>query len=397
MENKNIIIIMSGGTTCVINATLSGIVEEVQKSNTDRKVFVGIHGIHGILKECIVNITNISIKDLSRLYNTPASGFSGTSRIKSLTIKEIKKIEGVFDRYDIGILINIGGNGTICQSILIAESLKDNIKIIALPKTVDNDFGDSEFSKMYFTPGFPSCVKYWNHKIKIFNQENIGACQHDKVLVLQTFGRETGFLAGCARLADVDRKLPLIILLPEDQRPLNEVLEKIKHTINKFNRAIVIMSEGYKISELGDVKDFQGQTMYGSSKNNTGQLLVNHLMDNGIQARAFIPGFDQRDEILLASSEDLFIAKEIGKNSIKNIDKNNNFLVTINNKKRISTCDLKECVGFSRTLPDKWIKIGCFDVTDKYVDYLKSIIKTDDLNGLIYSTIPKFIRSEDKR
>ena len=47
--------------------------------------FIGIHGIHGILKEHIVDITDFSAKNLLKLYNTPTSGFSGTSRIKSLT------------------------------------------------------------------------------------------------------------------------------------------------------------------------------------------------------------------------------------------------------------------------------------------------------------------------
>ena len=61
----------------------------------------------------------------------------------------------------------------------------------------------------------------------MMNLENLGAYTHDRVLVTQTFGRETGFLAGAARFADPGDKLPLLIMLPEDQKSEPDILNAI--------------------------------------------------------------------------------------------------------------------------------------------------------------------------
>jgi ATP-dependent phosphofructokinase / diphosphate-dependent phosphofructokinase len=394
-DKKNIMIAMSGGTTTVINSTLAGIISQARESENVGKIYAGNYGIKGILENEILDLTELSDEEIRLLRYTPASGFVGCSRLETLSLEKTSLLDDIFKKYSINCFINIGGNGTIKQSLDLFNKLKSKIQMIALPKTVDNDFGDREYKKLYFTPGFPSCVKYWNHKIHIYNQENLGACQHDKVLVFQTFGRETGFLAGCARIADPQRKLPLIILLPEDKRPKEEVLQKIKKITEKFGRAMVIMSEGYVLSDLGEKKDHQSQVMYGSSETTSAQILVNLLMERKIQARSIIPGPDQRDEILLSSKTDLKIAFDVGAEAIKVISEmGGNFLIGIDNKIMPTKIPLLDCDNYTRKMPEEWISKGNFDVDDEYVKYLRSFFKEGELDEVNCDDINRFIMNK---
>jgi 6-phosphofructokinase 1 len=316
---KNLLITMSGGTTSVINATLTGIITAAETVGSIDRILAGYPGMKGTLEESIVDLTGLTDNDLERLYYTPASGFIGTTRIRPMGEEELTRLVEVFSAHNIGFFINIGGNGTVQQSMQISGALSSEVKVAAVPKTVDNDLGDGEFERVLYTPGFPSCANYWRRKTWIMNQENLGAHSHDKVLIAQTFGRKTGFLAGCARLGDIDREMPLVILLPEDQKPLGEVMDHIEDVVREYDRAIVVLSEGYDVGDIGERFDLRGQVMYGTSKTTAAQLLVNHCAEMGIQARGFVPGFDQRSDITFVSGLDLEMAYGVGRRAVERL------------------------------------------------------------------------------
>lgn len=364
----------------MINATLVGIIDTVRRVGAADRVYAGYPGISGVLDESIADITDIPADALRRLFHTPASGFIGTTRVNILDSHELVRLAAVFEAHGVASFVNIGGNGTVRQSMQISQHLGGGVRVIAAPKTVDNDLGDQAFERMLFTPGFPSCANYWRHKLWIMNQENLGACSHDKVLVAQTFGRKTGFLAGCARLGDRERRLPLILLLPEDQRPLENVLERIEKTVATHGRAIVVMSEGYDVGDIGERYDPTGQVMYGTSRTTAAQLLVNHCADIGIQARAFIPGFDQRSDITFVSASDLDAACSTGVNIVHRLAAGeSDFLASIapgdkTGRFEYNAIPFSDTSDYSRSMPAKWIAGGDFDVTGAYMNYVEPLI-----------------------
>lgn len=376
---NNILITMSGGTTTVINSTLAGIIETAQKNSAIGKIYAGCPGIIGVLKENIIDLTDINGYELSKLKRTPGSAFVGTTRVAMLNAWELQKIEEVFGKYNISYFINIGGNGTIKQTKAISAYFQDKIKTAAVPKTVDNDLGDSEFIKVFFTPGFPSCVNYWSKKLQLLNLDNFGACSHDKVLIAQTFGRETGFIAGSARVSDPNRTLPLIILIPEEQQDINAVLGRIERDLRVHNRSLVVLSEGYKIGEIGKAYDPVGQVMYGSSQSTSAQMLVNACMAGGIQARSYIPTVDQRMAIDDILNFDNNIAFQLGVFTVEQLVRGNtDFLSSIadtNMVESLISIPFDEINDYSRIMPDQWIAKGEFDVKDEYVKYLRSFFK----------------------
>ncbi len=372
---------MSGGTTCVINATLAGIIRTAQGSGAVGRIYVGCPGIQGVLKESMLDLTEMTPEELELLAYTPSSGFAGTARIKPLEESELNQLGRIFDAYQIRYFINIGGNGTIKQSIAVSARLGQVVQVASAAKTVDNDLGDAEFDDVLYTPGFPSCAHYWRHKTLILDQENQGACEHDTVLIAQTFGRKTGFLAGCARLADPERQMPLLILLPEDQRPLQEVLGAIEQIVIRCGRAVVVMSEGYDVGDLGERYDRSGQVMYGSSRTTAAQNLVNHLADMGIQARSFIPTIDQRSDSLFLSELDLMRAYEVGRLTMRALlEGERSFLGSMarsvggEGRAEFRCVSFSRIQDYSRRMPPQWIAAGEYDVTDAYLEYVLPLI-----------------------
>ena len=401
MSSKNVLVMMSGGTTNVINATLVGVVRAARDLANVGRVFAGVPGILGLLHGSFADLTDLSEDDLSRLYLTPASGFIGTTRVKILEKEELRRIGEILAEKDIGYVLNIGGNGTIEQSRTLARSLRGQVRVAALPKTVDNDLGDPDFSHVYFTPGFPSCVNYWRHKVHVLNQENLGAHTHDRVLVAQTFGRKTGFIAGAARFGDPNRELPLLLLLPEDQQPIEKVLAAVEDVVRKRGRAIVVLSEGYDVGGLSERYDERGQIMYGSSRTTAAQVLVNKCMDAGIQSRAFIPGVDQRSDILYAMENDLLYAHSLGYQGLASLSAGHSeFLqsITRNLGSRtplISRVSFSEIQNFSRALPGEWLRGGQFDVSDDYQTYLSDVVVGQPLYARELFPSPGFVHMKE--
>lgn len=370
---KNLLITMSGGTTSVINATLAGLIEAAQKSKKINKIYAGLPGILGFMNEKFIDLTNVSKQELFILKNSPGSASIGTTRIKILDKNEYKKISDIFIKHNIGYFVNIGGNGTIKQTKSIASAI-NTIQVAAAPKTVDNDLGDKQFSELWHTPGFSSCVNYWRHKMQMLNNENIGAHSHDKVLIAQTFGRETGHIVGSLRYFDPERKTPLILLIPEDQQSSDKVLAKIDNTLQKFDRAIIGICEGYYIDKCDYQYDFSGQKMYGSSKSSAMQQLINLCMQNNIQARGYNPTIDQRQNFNYTLKEDLKISYDIGVKIIENFMNGKSHFFQSYSKNGLNDIPLDEIKDYTRTLKREWIAHNDFDVSDKYIEYLKEFV-----------------------
>ena len=372
----NLFIAMSGGTTTVINGTLAGIVSAAQSCPSIGRIYAGCDGILGLLEGRLADLTDLSAAEMMRIRDTPGSSVIGTSRVAVIRPRELHHMRDVFRRLQIRYFINIGGNGTIKQTRRIARHLGERLAVAAVPKTVDNDLGDGAFQVVYFTPGFPSCVNYWTRKLALLNIENVGAASHDRVLVAQTFGRETGFIAGAARVADVERRLPLLLLLPEDQQPLSAVLARIDAMVRCHGRVLVVISEGYGIGNVGERRDAIGQVMFGSCQTTAAQLLVTACIDAGIQARSFIPTIDQRQAVADRLAFDLDLAVRLGSFAVERLAAGETaFLASVRAgtpDHPLITIPFSSFSDYSRRMPPAWIDAGNFDVTDAYVEYLMS-------------------------
>ena len=268
---RNVIVAQSGGPTPVINASLRGVVEAC-RAYADRfgTVYAGYHGIEGVLKEELLNMSAQSDEEIARLSMTPAAGAIGTCRYKLKAHQEadFERILEVFRAHDIGTFFYNGGNDSMDTANKVAQLAQERgLDLVAtgVPKTIDNDVGDSEFKVIDHTPGYGSVARYWALNVQNANEENAGSSPSDPVLVLQAMGRKIGFIPAAARLADPNREMPLLIFLRESGMDLPALADAVNDMLRSRGRAVVVVSEGFDVGDIGERKDSFGHTMFSSS------------------------------------------------------------------------------------------------------------------------------------
>ena len=410
---KNVIVAQSGGPSPVINNSLRGIIETC-KMFPDKigKVYGGWHGIEGVLKEELLDLSIQKDEEISLLRTTPAAGSIGTCRykLKDNQKKDFERLMKVFETHNIGYFFYIGGNDSQHTAFKVSELAKEKgIEMVAagVPKTIDNDVGDSEFRLIDHTPGYGSVARYWSHIVQTANEENLGSSPADPVLVLQAMGRKIGYIPAAARLADPERKMPLQIYLVESKVSLEQLADNVNEQLKKDGRCIVVISEGFDVGKIGEVKDSFGHTSFGSSKISVSQAVVNYLNEKGLKARGAargqVMGTDQRHSAIYASTVDLEEAYKVGQKAVEiALTEGNGWMATLLREPgiiynvRYDKVPLEKVALSERTFPEKWISKNRIDVTDEFLSYVRPLIGEDWPSVPMINGIQRFAKLEMK-
>jgi len=409
---RNVVVAQSGGPSPVINSSLQGVVETCREMPEKfGTVYAGWHGIEGVLKEELIDMSAQAVKEISLLRNTPAAGAIGTCRYKlKYGQEDYDRILEVLAAHDVGTFFYNGGNDSMDTANKVAILAKEKgIEIVStgVPKTIDNDVGDSEFKLIDHTPGYGSVARYWALITQNANEENRGACPSDPVLVLQAMGRKIGFIPAAARLADPEREMPLQIYLRESDLTLEALAENVNARLKTDGRCIVVISEGFDVGELGESKDSFGHTQFSSSETTVAQVVVNYLNSKGLAARGSargqVMGTDQRDTAIYASNVDLDEAYEVGRKAVLiAVEDGSGWMSTILREPgdsyavRYDKVPLEEVANSERTFPKAWITDSRIDVTDDFVAYARPLIGDDWPNVPLVDGLQRFARIEMK-
>lgn len=408
---KNVVIAQSGGPSPVINNSLRGIIETCKQFPDEFDTIYGAyHGVEGILKEELLNLSVQDKEEISLLRTTPASGAIGTCRykIKKNQKEDFNRIIDVFKSHNIKYFFYIGGNDSMDTANKISQlANKKGIELVAIgvAKTIDNDVGDSHFKLVDHTPGYGSVAKYWASIIQNINEENRGSYPSDPVIVLQVMGRKIGFIPAAARLGDPDRAMPLQIYMPESDLGLGELTDNVNDCLLKHKRVMVVISEGFDVGRLGRLKDSYGHTQYSSSVLTAQQIVVNHLNNVGIKTtgsvRGQTPGTDQRDTMVYASTVDMDEAYKVGQNAVLIARSGETgYMSTIIRRKGLIYCvdydkvQLDIVANSERSFPKEWIAPNRIDVTDDFIRYARPLIGDDWVSVPIINGLQRFARLE---
>ena len=394
MAKKNLLIAQSGGPSPVINSSLRGVVEAA-RSFPDKigSIYAGYHGIEGVLKEELLDLSAQTEEEIALLRNTPAAGAIGTCRykIKSKQLEDFDRVVEVLKAHNIGYFLYNGGNDSMDTANKVAALARQrglDLVGIGVPKTIDNDVGDSEFKLIDHTPGYGSVARYWQMIVQNAEEENRGSCPADPVLVLQAMGRKIGYIPAAARLADPKRETPLLIFLAEGGLTMEAMADRIDQEVRKRGRAVVVVSEGCDVGDLGFAKDSFGHAQFGASQTTVQQALVNYLNKRGLpaigSARGQTFGTDQRDTAIYASTVDLDEAYRVGQKAVLlAVNGENGFMSTILREPgciyqvRYDKAPLELVANSERTFPSQWISADKADVTDEFLDYVRPLIGED--------------------
>jgi 6-phosphofructokinase len=384
------VVAQSGGPSPVINNTLRGIIEACREYDSVGTVYAASHGIEGVLKEELLDLSSQPAEEISLLRYTPAAGSIGTCRykIKPEQTEDIDRAIEVFKAHDVGYFIYIGGNDSMDTANKISKIAQERgLDLVGIggPKTIDNDVGDSEFKLIDHTPGYGSTAKYWMHAVQYANEENDGSSPADPVLVMQAMGRKIGYIPAAARLADPGREMPLQIYLAESSCTLEQLADNVNDQLKRDGRCMVVISEGFNVGSLGERRDSFGHVQFSSSETTVGQTVVNYLNKVGLAtkgaARGNVPGTDQRHSMAYASTVDLEEAYQAGRMAAHlAATAQSGYMATILRKAGptynvyYDKAPLAEVANSERKFPKQWITKNGYDVTDDFIRYAKPLV-----------------------
>ncbi|MFC1451942.1 diphosphate--fructose-6-phosphate 1-phosphotransferase [Verrucomicrobiota bacterium] len=408
---KNVVVAQSGGPSPVINSSLRGVIEGCRAfPSSYGTVYGGWHGIEGILKEELIALSSQPQREIDLLAVTPGAGAIGTCRykVKDEEGEDLQRALDVFAAHDVGFFFYIGGNDsmdTTAKMSKVAAAKGMDLVCTGIPKTIDNDVGDPEFTIIDHTPGYGSAARYWACITQSMNEENAGFSPAGPVLILQAMGRKAGFIPAAARLADPKREWPLHIYMTESGLALEDLVERVYDEVKRSKRCLVVVSEGFDVGDLGGVHDAFGHIEYGASKTTVQQVVLNALHRRGMPARGAshgqVPGCDQRTTAVYMSTVDRDEAFEVAVHATKIARTDGGgWMSTILRVSespygiRYDKVELERVANSFRTLPPEWIAENRIDVTDDFIRYARPLIGEDWAAIPLEKGLQRFARLE---
>lgn len=382
---KNALIGQLGGPTSVINSSLCGLIEKGLKSDKIKHILGMRDGIIGFLQDRIVDLGKEEPYAIKRLWHTPSS-ILGSSRY-ILKDRDFPLILKIFKKYDIGHLFLIGGNGTMQLNRQIGQYCKKNgyaINVIGIPKTVDNDLCGTDHA-----PGFASAARYIGLSVQQAGRLAHDMQSVDKYVILQTVGRNTGWLAASAALAKKrESDAPHLIYIPERPLSKKKFLSDVKECIKKYGWVSIVCGEGIlwedksfvaSLNIKNDTTDFEFGAMGGGSA----ALNLHKLISKETDYRGEFQITESLSMCAIdrASKVDLEEAYLCGVKAIELAEEDvSGVMVSILRASsspyriKLSAISLDEVALGIKPLDDKYINTRGNFVTDKYLDYIKPLV-----------------------
>ena len=307
----NLLVAQSGGPTPVINASLAGVLSEaLNHEETIPEIFGGLNGIHGVLKEDLVDLAAESQLTVRALRHTPGAAL-GTCRYKVRRQEDFDRILQVFEAHNIRYFHYIGGNDSqdTAQRIdALARERGYELRVVGVPKTIDNDLPLTDHC-----PGYGSVAKYLATTVREMSLDNAAMGQNDFVSILEVMGRNAGWLAAATVLARRKDKsatdAPHLVLLPEVPFQPEAFVGRVLEVLKSNPHCFVVVSEGVQDESgayLGadtSSTDAFGHAVLGGAGEYLRTLVESRI--EGVKARSAKLGIAQRAASHLASLADV--------------------------------------------------------------------------------------------
>jgi len=408
-KNINVLVAQSGGPTPVINNSLRGVIATCRDYPSKfGKIYAGWHGVEGILQEELIDISAQPQKEIDLLATTPAAGAIGTCRYKLSEdrAEDFERVIEVFKAHNIGYFFYNGGNDsmdTANKVSLLAKERNLDLTVAGIPKTVDNDLGDQEMTYCDHTPGYGSIARHWANIIQNANEENMGCCTHNPIIVMEAMGRGTGFIPAAVRLGDPNREMPLLIVMPEKNISLEEIADTVSDKLKQRGRCIVVINAGQEFEPYGGKDAFghpDGLTVSGRSQ---GLVVTQYL--NSKKLSKYGPAFgcafslEQRMASVLASKVDREEAFLVARHAVEIALKDGTGWMSTIERKPGDTyqayydkVSLVKIANSVREVPREWITESGYDVTDDFVKYAKPLIGDEWADVPLEGGVQRFAR-----
>ena len=387
---KNAVVGQSGGPTAVINASLYGTVyEALNREDEIGTVYGMINGIEGFLNDQVMDMAPLEeSKELELIRTTPGS-YLGSCRYKlpeDLNDPVYPQLFARFEAYNIGYFFYIGGNDsmdTVSKLSRYAEKISSDIRVIGIPKTIDNDLVETDH-----TPGFGSAAKYVASTVREIAVDASVYDNKKSVTIVEIMGRHAGWLTAASALArKFEHDNPVLIYLPETDFDQDAFIEKVRTSLETTPNLVVCISEGihdntgtFICEYSNDVgTDTFGHKMLTSS----GKYLENLVKERlGVKVRSVELNVCQRCSSSMLSKTDQKEAIASGAYGVKaalngasgkmvafeRLD-GDDYQIDYVLKDVNVICNQEKCV------PVTWITADGSDVTEDFIRYARPLIQ----------------------
>ncbi len=293
-------ILTSGGDCPGLNAVIRGAVLKGIKIHGQE--FVGFRdGWRGVVEGDIMELSRQSVRGISKQGGT-VLGTSRTNPFENGGGPEV--IKAHMDRLGVDALIAIGGEGTLAA----ARRLTDvGLKIVGVPKTVDNDLDATDY-----TFGFDTAVQIATEAI---DRLRTTGESHHRCMIVEVMGRHVGWIALHAGMAAGAHA----ILIPEQKVSLEQIAEWVSDVHERGRAPLVVVAEGFVPDHMESAHSERGLDTFGRPRLGgiADQLAPEIEARTGIETRATILGHIQRGGV--PSSFDRVLATRLGMAAIDSV------------------------------------------------------------------------------
>ena len=228
-------IVTCGGLCPGINDVIRAIVYEGYQHYRVNRIYGFRNGYHGMIKGNDPPPTLLDT-DMVNAIHEQGGTILGSSRGPQDTGRMVDYLQDL----NISILFTIGGDGTLHGARAIAQEVEKRgykIAVIGIPKTIDNDI-----CYVSRTFGFETAVEVSRAVIQAAHIESKGA--DNGVGLVKLMGRDSGFIAAQATLANADVNFCLIPEVPFTLDGERGLLQKLEERLRRRRHAVIVVAEG---------------------------------------------------------------------------------------------------------------------------------------------------------
>ncbi|MCQ0110048.1 6-phosphofructokinase [Zhouia amylolytica] len=319
-RKRKIAVLTSGGDAPGLNACINAVVRTAIYYNYS---VLGIRdGYEGLITGRVMKLDLTDVNDIIHLGGTILK----TSRSEQFKIKEGRLLayEQV-KQNDIDHLIVIGGDGSLKGASIFSKEYND-ISIIGIPKTIDNDISGTDYSIGYDTA--------LNTAVSAVDKLRDTAESHNRIFIVEVMGRDAGYIAYGTGLATGAEG----ILIPETHMDHVYLLDNLRRNWHeKRSSLILIVAEG---DETGGAR-------------RVAEEITNYLGNKEI--RISILGHIQRGGSPTAF--DRILATQLGNMAVTFLNKGAKNVMVGFQRQEIITIPLKDVGRRSMSLNEKALKL----------------------------------------
>src|SRR5690349_13694634 len=219
-------ILTSGGDCPGLNAVIRGAV--LKGIAIHGQEFVGFRdGWRGVVEGDVIDIPRTMVRGIAKQGGT-ILGTSRTNPFENGGGPDV--IKEHMDRLGIDAIIAIGGEGTLAAAKRLTDA---GLKIVGVPKTVDNDLNATDY-----TFGFDTAVQIATEAI---DRLRTTGDSHHRCMIAEVMGRNAGWIALQSGIAAGAHA----ILIPEHKVPLDDVVRWVRSAHNRGRAPLVVVAEAF--------------------------------------------------------------------------------------------------------------------------------------------------------